>query len=147
MAASDSAINTSNYFVEISSDGGNTWEKLGELTGCSLSRSHSTRETTDLYSGGATERAEGLKNWSLSGDGNVAYADEAGFVKPDDLHTHWDDRDKLDVRFATANTGDFQYSGKAYITEFGLENNSAEENQTYSITFEGSGALTAAAVS
>jgi len=147
MAASTKAINTSAYYLEISSDGGTTWEKLGELTGCSLSRTHSTRETTDLSSGGNTERAEGLKSWQFSGDGNTAYADVAGFVKPDDLHTHWDNRDELDVRFSTGNTGDFEYSGKAYISDFGIENGSPEENQTYSITFEGNGALTAAAVS
>lgn len=146
MAASSKAINTSAYYVEISTDGGSTWEKLGELTGCSLSRSHSVRETTDLYSGGNREVAEGLKSWNLSGEGNVAYAEESGFVKPDTLHGHWDDRDELDIRFSTGNDGDYEYSGKAYISEYGLENNSAEENQTYSITFEGTGALTEAAV-
>lgn len=146
MAASAKAINSSAYYVEVSDDGGTTWEKLGELTGCSLSRNHEVRTTTDLYSGGAREIAEGLTSWELSGEGNVAYAAESGFIKPDGLHALWEARTEVDIRFTTANTGDFGYSGKAYITSLEFSNGSPEENQTYSVGFAGNGALVDAAV-
>jgi len=146
MAASDVAINGDDVFVEISTDGGTTWEKLGELTNCSLTRNHETRDVTDKYDAGVRALAEGNTNWELSGEGNVAYATEAGFVKPNALDGHLGSRTKLDVRFTTDVVGDYQYSGQAYVTSFELSAGTGE-TQTYSITFQGTGALSSSAVS
>lgn len=147
MAASDTPIDGSSYYVEVSEDSGTTWLKLGNLTASGFSANHATREVTDVYSAGANaEFAPGKKSATLSGEGNVAYAAEAGFVKPNELHGYWDDRTKLDIRFTTANTGDFQYSCKAYVNDFSLSNPNLGETQTYSISFQVTGAVTAAAV-
>lgn len=146
MAASDAAVNASNYYFEYSTDGGSTWLKLGELTNCSLLRGMEVRDTTDNYSGGNREIREGKKQWSFSGEGNVAYAAEAGFAKPNDLDDLLDDRTKADWRLTTGNTGDYQYSGEGYVSSFEISGGT-EENQTYSIEIQGNGALANAAVS
>ncbi len=145
MAASDVAINGDDVFVEISSDGGTTWEKLGELTNCSLTRNHEPREVTDKYDAGVRKLAEGNTNWELSGEGNVAYASEPGFVKPNDLEGHLGSRTKLDARFTTSVVGDYQYAGQAFVTSFELSAGTGE-TQTYSITLQGTGALTSSDV-
>lgn len=147
MAASSTPIDGKDYFVEVSTDSGVTWLKLGNLTNCEFSASHEVRETTDKFSADAdAEYAPGKKSRTMSGEGNVAYATEAGFAKPNDLQGYLDDRTLLGIRYTTANTGDFQYSGSAYVTEFSLSAPNTGENQTYSISFQLTGAVTAAAV-
>jgi len=146
MAASDVAINGDDVFVEISADGGSTYEKLGELTNCSLTRNHETRDVTNKFHGGVRHLAEGNTNFELSGEGNVAYASEAGFVKPNDLEDLLGSRTKIDLRFTTEVSGDYQYSGQAFVTSFELSAGTGE-TQTYSITFQGTGALSSSAVS
>ena len=146
MAASSTPINGTAYYVEVSADSGTTWNKLGDLTNCSLTRGMDTRETTDKNSSGNSEFEAGKKNWSLSGEGNLTYATESGFVKENDLEGYWDARTKLDIRFSTANAGDYQNSGVGFITQFDLTA-PTEDNMTYSINFQGSGSLTSAAVS
>ena len=52
----------------------------------------------------------------------------------------------LYFRFTNANAGDYQFSGAGYITS--LEQSSGvEDNLTFSISIEGTGALTGATIS
>ena len=141
MAASEGAINGAAYYVELSSDGGTTWLKLGELTNCSFEASHETRETTDKFSGGNAEFAEGKKSATMSGEGNVAFASESGFAKPNDLFGFLNNRTKLDARMSTANAGDFQWGGKAYVNSFSMGAGNEGENATYSVGLQMSGAI------
>ncbi|MDR9375196.1 MAG: phage tail tube protein [Schleiferiaceae bacterium] len=140
MAGSEVAINGDNVFVEVSTNGGGTWLKLGELTECSLALSHEPRELTDRFNPGVRAVAKGEIAWELSGEGNVAYASMEGFVKPHTLVDHFVSRNQLDVRFATDTPGDYQYSGKAFLSSFELTAGTGE-TQTYSISFTGSGNL------
>ena len=147
MAASDTPIDGSGYYAEVSEDGGTTWLKLGNLTAAGFSANHATREVTDVFSaGGNAEFAPGKKSSTFSGEGNVAYAAEAGFAKPNTLYGYLNDRTLLDLRLSTGNAGDFQYSCQAYVNDFSLSNPNLGETQTYSISFQVTGAVTAAAV-
>ena len=62
---------------------------------------------------------------------------------PDDIMSALNARTLVDVEFneASDTTGDFKYTGKAYITSCSL-NAPNEDAATYSISLQGSGALT-----
>ena len=148
MAASTSPINGSDYVVEISTDGGSPWTGLANAQNASLTRGKDVRDVTNKYSGGYRELGTGgKKSWSMSTDGLVVFSDADSRLTPDDLHGFWEQDALLDFRFTRhdGNTGDFQYSGKGVISQFD-ENGGTEDDQTYSITIEGSGALTDAAL-
>lgn len=133
--------------MEVSTDGGTTWLKLGELTNCSYEGTHEPREFTDKYSNANSEFGPGKKSSTMSGEGNTAFASEAGFVKPNDLEGYRDGRTNLSIRMSTGNAGDFQWSGSGYVTTFSLTAPNVGENMTYSIAFQLSGAVVNAAVS
>jgi TP901-1 family phage major tail protein len=143
MAASTDVINGSAYIIEISTDSGTTWTGLAHAQEASVSRGMATRETTSKSSGGWRELGSGKRQWTFSGSGLTVFS--SSDITPDALQDILDNRQKIDVRFTTANTGDFQESGEAYLTQLDSEA-PLEENLTYSFTFEGTGALTKAAV-
>jgi hypothetical protein len=147
MAASSVPINGAAYYTEVSTDGGSTYLKLGELTNCGFEGSHEVRETTDKYSGGNSEFASGKKAFTMSGEGNLAFAAEAGFAKPNDMFGYLNDRDELDIRFSTGNAGDYQFAAKGFVNSFALAAGNEGENATYSIGFQISGAVTPSVVS
>ena len=66
-------------------------------------------------------------------------------VAPDNLMSALNSRTEIDVEFneASATTGDTKYTGKAYITSCSL-NAPNEDAATYSISLQGTGALTIA---
>ena len=65
---------------------------------------------------------------------------------PDNLMSALSARTQIDVEFnqASSTTGDYKYTGKAYITSCTL-NAPNEDAATYSISLQGTGALTIAA--
>jgi len=146
MAASATPINGSAYRIEISTDGGSTYDLVGCATSHSLSVNHSTRDTTCKSAGGWAASAEGLRDWSTSGEGLVTYSVVADTAKPNDLFDLIANRTKVNIKFTTDNTGDYEYSGEAYLESYEQEA-PLEDNLTYSFSFKGSGALTQTAVS
>lgn len=111
---------------------------IGALTSNSISFSSSPRETTSKDSGGWKTIKEGLRNWSLSGEGFFAEDATYGF---EDLMDAYIARDEVTIMESSAVTGDITYSGAARITS--LERTSPmEETVTFSVSFEGSGTIT-----
>lgn len=146
MAASANPINATNYVLKISTDGGTTFNALAELQNATLSTSMETRDTTTKDSAGWRELGEGLRQWSMTGSGLVVFAPSGSMLAPDDVFTLLGNRTKVTLQFTTANTGDYEWEGDAYVTELSLEGGT-EDNLTFSVTFEGTGPLTQAAVS
>ena len=141
-----SIMNSTDVVIQISEDGGTTYDIIGRATSASLSVSMETRSTTTKDSAGWDENLEGLKSWSLSGDGLVTYSISGDYDTPDDLFTLLSNRTLVKVKFGSATSGEIDYTGDAYLVSYEQEAG-VEENVTYSFGFTGTGVLTQASVS
>ena len=114
---------------------------------CTLTVNNTTREITNKESAGYKEVLESLRDWSIDVDGAYAWTNASGTALTDGV----DDliqtnilanRVQFDVIFGdTASTSDVSYAGKVYITSASITGGS-EDTATYSLTLEGTGALT-----
>ena len=114
---------------------------------CTLTVNNTTREITNKESAGYKEVLESLRDWSIDVDGAYAWTDASGTALTDGV----DDliqtnilanRLQFDVIFGdTASTSDVSYAGKVYITSASMTGGT-EDTATYSLTLEGTGALT-----
>ena len=138
-------MNSTDVVIQISEDSGTTYDIIGRATSASLSVSMETRDTTTKDSAGWQENLEGLKSWSLSGDGLVTYSITGDYDTPDDLFTLLNNRTLVKVKFGSATSGEIDYTGDAYLVSYEQEAG-VEENVTYSFSFTGTGALTQASV-
>jgi len=143
--ASTSIMNSTDVVIQISEDSGTSYDIIGRATSASLSVSMETRDTTTKDSAGWQENLEGLKSWSLSGDGLVTYSIAGDYDTPDDLFTLLNNRTLVKVKFGSATSGEIDYTGDAYLVSYEQEAG-VEENVTYSFSFTGTGALTQASV-
>jgi TP901-1 family phage major tail protein len=144
--AATSIMNSTDVVIQISEDGGTTYDIIGRATSASLSVSMETRDTTNKDSAGWQENLEGLKSWSLSGDGLVTYSISGDYDTPDDLFTLLSNRTLVKVKFGSETSGEIDYTGNAYLVSYEQEAG-VEENVTYSFGFTGTGVLTQASVS
>lgn len=111
-------------------------------TSASLSINMDTRETTNKESSGWRQLLEATKSWSLEGESFHSY-DSSNFDFKD-LFTKLSSRDAVTIQFslgASPATGDYYYSGSAYITSLTLDS-PLEDSVTFSASFEGTGVLT-----
>ena len=113
---------------------------------CTLNVNHSPREITNKESGGFKEILEGLRDFSIDVDGAYAWTDASGTALTngaDDLvNSNILTRATVDFIFGdTQATSDVSYSGSGYITSVSLTGGT-EDSATYSLTIEGTGALT-----
>ena len=105
-----------------------------------------TRDITTKESAGNAEFLEGLKSFTLSGDGLVVYTIAGDFDTPDNLYNILNNRTKVKVKFGSTTSGEIDYTGDAFLTSYEQEAG-VEDNTTYSFSFQGTGALTQASVS
>ena len=139
-------MNATDVVIQISEDGGTSYDVIGRCTSASLSVSMETRDTTTKDSAGWQENLEGLKSWSVSGDGLVTYSVGADTDGPNDLFTLLNNRTKVKIKFGSTTTDELDYTGDAFLVSYEQEAG-VEDNVTYSFSFTGTGALTQAAVS
>lgn len=145
MAAGTEVMNATDVILQISEDSGTSYDTIGKCTSCSLTVSRDVRDITTKDSSAWRELLTGLKSWSLSGEGLVTYNTETDIDKPNDLYTLLNNGTKIKVKFGTTNAGDYDYTGDCYITSYEQEAG-VEDNNTYSFSLEGTGALTQAVV-
>jgi len=143
--AATSIMNSTDVVIQISEDSGTSYDIIGRATSASLSVSMETRDTTTKDSAGWQENLEGLKSWSLSGDGLVTYSITGDYDTPDELFTLLSNRTLVKVKFGSATSGEIDYTGDAYLVSYEQEAG-VEENVTYSFGFTGTGVLTQASV-
>ena len=107
---------------------------IGGQQGCSINRETETSDTTTKDSGVWSEaEAIGL-SWSVDCDGLVVVGDEG----LEALENAWENMQQVDIKYGSASN---YKTGKAIITS--LSSNSAKkEKTTYSVSFQGVGALT-----
>lgn len=111
------------------------WTAVGGQRGATLNRSADTIETTSKDSTGYKSYAYGFKDWSIDADG-LLVTDDAGYGELEDAFIAGTTI-KVDVVMAS---GD-KYSGDVIITDFPIEA-PYDDMTTYSVTLQGSGALT-----
>ena len=146
MAVTSTPINGTDVILEISEDSGSSYDKIMFLTSANLSTSRDVRDISNKSSAGWKEILEAQKSWSMSADGFTTYSTATDQDNTSDIFGFLNNRTKLYFRFTNANAGDYQFSGAGYITS--LEQSSGvEDNLTFSISIEGTGALTGATIS
>ena len=127
-------------------------------TSAKLSISMSTKDVTSKDSGYNTDKIAGRLDWNMSTDGLLSYAlavDDALQTSIDELYVLMLARKSINIVFATksgaspdwtvsavAVAGKKSFTGKGFITS--IEQNADNDSATYSITIEGTGALTLA---
>tara|TARA_R110002074_G_C12013229_1_gene615628 strand:+ start:14 stop:445 length:432 start_codon:yes stop_codon:yes gene_type:complete len=114
---------------------------------CTLTVNNTTREITNKESAGYKEVLESLRDWSIDVDGAYAWTNASGTALTDGV----DDliqtnilanRLQFDVIFGdTQSTSDISYAGKVYITSASMTGGT-EDTAVFSLTLEGTGALT-----
>tara|TARA_R110000851_G_scaffold75649_3_gene166715 strand:+ start:4381 stop:4812 length:432 start_codon:yes stop_codon:yes gene_type:complete len=135
-------LNGTDLFLKVGTTAGVGTLIVAHATSCSLDVSMDERDLTTKNSGGWKEIGGGLKSWSLSTD--ALYDPSAGANNEfNELFTHLDGRTELFVEFTrtTESSGEFIYTGKAYITSLSLSGG-VEDSATYSISLAGTGVLT-----
>ena len=138
-------VNATDVVLKIDSSAGtSSYTKILHATSASLSISREMRDSTTKDSQAFSESLAGLVSWELSGDGFVDFDNSATGHETDELigfmirgaGSNTDDP-KVSVEFGASGK---TYSGKAFITSISLDAG-VEENATYSISLQGTGAL------
>jgi TP901-1 family phage major tail protein len=115
---------------------------IAHLTSNSLTFDMSTRDASTKDSNGWKESLEGQKSFSGSAEGFFAEDASYGY---EDLFGVFAARTKVVVTWTTDISGDNEYSGSCYITSL-ERTDGLEESSTFSVSFEGTGAVTKATV-
>ena len=114
--------------------------KVAHLTANDFSISVQTRETTNKDTGGWDTFLASNGTWTMGGEGNFAEDAAYGY---EDLYDVMVAKTAVTVMTSSEVTDDKTYSGSAIITS--LERSHPDkENVTFSVTFQGTGALTKA---
>jgi len=116
-------------------------------TSATLNVNHSPRSTSNKEDGGWETAMEGYRNWDVSCDAMYAWLDPAGSAISNEtlseiftgyIHT----RASFTLTFGVTSTtaGDTKYTGTAWLTSASLSAPN-EDTATFSVSFQGSGAL------
>tara|TARA_R110001599_G_scaffold172754_2_gene364167 strand:- start:165 stop:575 length:411 start_codon:yes stop_codon:yes gene_type:complete len=115
---------------------------VAHLTSNSLTLDHSTRDASTKDSAGWKESLEGQIAFSGSAEGFFAEDASYGY---EDLYGEFILRSKVVVTWTTNISDDKEYSGSCYITSL-ERTDGLEESSTFSVSLEGTGAITKATV-
>ena len=116
---------------------------INNLTTTSASFTNETRDTTTKDSGGYREFLSTIKTATFSAEGLVALDATYGL---DELWIAYDAQTAVAIIYTTAETGDIQFAQSAIITQ--LDSSAADnDNTTFSLSLQGTGAVTKSAVS
>lgn len=115
---------------------------IGCATSSELSVNVDLADATCKDDGGWADHIHGLRDWSVSTDGLVAYD---GTNNIGDLYTLLSGRTSVTLKFTTNVTGDLVFSGTASVASISVSAE-MEAAVTYSVEFTGKGPLTKATV-
>ena len=146
MAVTAAPINSTDVVVQITEDSGSTYDTVGSCTSASFSWSMDPRDITTKDSSGDRELAGGKIQGSISFDGLTRYDTATDVDRINDIYALADTRTSVGIRYGKVNTGDFVVTADGYFTSISLDSG-VEDNHTFSVSFEISGAITMAAVS
>ena len=136
MASSPNIINGTLMGIYVDVTGTDTL--VSNQTNATMSINMDVRDISSKDSGGWKDSAEGQRSFSFSAD---AYVDFAAGYTIDDLYAFMNTRTQLTVRMSTETSTHKYYEGCAYLTSIEMSAG-VEDSVTFSITLEGTGALT-----
>jgi len=113
---------------------------IGASKGATLSIDSDVIDVTTKDSAGWREILPGLRSWSISVEALLTF-DESPKRPYDYLYDALVNRTKIAVKFSTEVSGDDKFFGDVYVTSAPIEA-PMEDAMAYSITLEGTGALT-----
>jgi TP901-1 family phage major tail protein len=119
--------------------------KLMHSTSCSLSLNADTIDISTKDSLGFRDLLGGQKSFSLSADGLMDFASTGSTTDPDELFTNMMNRTSVTFTFALDVQSGYKYTGSAFITSLEVSGG-VEDAPTYSVSLEGTGAITQTAV-
>ena len=136
-------FNGTDLILTVSPSDGGANAKLMHSTSVSLSINADTIDVSTKDSAGFRDLIGGQKSFSLSADGLMDFAGVAADTEPDELFTQMMNRTAVTFVFGLASpaSGDYTYSGSGFITSLELSGG-MEDAPTYSVSIEGTGALT-----
>ena len=136
-------FNGTDLVLTLSSTSGGSEFKTLHATSCSISMNVDTIDVSTKDSAGFRALIGGQKSFSLSADGLMDFAGVAADTEPDELFTQMMNRTAVTFVFGLASpaSGDYTYSGSGFITSLELSGG-MEDAPTYSVSIEGTGALT-----
>jgi TP901-1 family phage major tail protein len=142
--ATDGVINGTKFGVYVAGT------KVAYATSASISMNHNLRDTSTKDSGGWRDQLEGQRDWEVSVEGMLIFTNLDGTaitgVAFDDLYTTYiATRTQFELKFSTEVTGDYKWTGQAFLTSLSADTPN-EDSSTWSGSFSGTGALTAAVV-
>lgn len=145
-------ISGSNLVLSVDLDGTSpySYTAVGGSTTCTLNINQETIDVTNKQSQGNKEFINGARSWTLDceayfTDGTSDSADipVGGATADSGWYPVLESGDKIHVKFAntTGQTGAREYTGEGYITSISI-NAGVSEWATYSVSIQGTGALT-----
>lgn len=111
---------------------------ISSTTSHDLEYTQALRDATTKSSGAYEESLPALRSWSISFDAMVAYDDTEGYKQ---LRSLIAARTEVTLLFTSLESGDPQWSGKAYLENVS-KTAGVEESVTMSGSFKGTGELT-----
>jgi TP901-1 family phage major tail protein len=122
---------------------GGTEEKLMHSQNVSISMNVDTIDISNKDSSGFRDLLGGQKSFSLSADGLMDFNSAGTDTEVDELFDQMFGRTAVTFTFglASTTTGDYTYSGSGFITSLEVSGGT-EDAPTYSVSIEGTGALT-----
>ena len=130
------AVNARFAKISVDSSGGTT--EVNGTTNTGIQMTMSPRETSTKDDNGYRTLAPGQKALTLQIEGNNNPAAANGFKE---LQAFWQADTEVDWKYSNGQTGDNEYSGKGYIVDLNLGGEN-EQNETWSVTLEVTGAPT-----
>jgi hypothetical protein len=128
-------INSSEVYLNISTDGGKTFNLVAYAIDAAFNSGSAFRDVTTKYSGGNRILIPSKKTWSLSTTCFVVF--DADGLTPVDLFAVIDTRQLIFVEMMGANAEqDFYVVGRAYLTAAPIAGGT-EDNQQYTASLEG----------
>jgi predicted secreted protein len=140
-------FNGTDLILKVSETSEGTEYKLLHSQNVSLSVNADTIDVSTKDSSGWRDLIGGQKSFSLSADGLYDYSPTAGTTTdPSDLVTQMLNRTEVTFTFTyggSLSAGDTYYTGSGLVTSFEVSGG-VEDAPTYSVSIEGTGALTQA---
>lgn len=122
-----------------------TWELVACATSGTFTGSMEVLDATTKDNDGQREILTGGLTWSMSAEGLIQFDVTSDVKGAIDLFDLWTAKTRLRLSWTTGVDGDYMYYGQAYITSY-EESAGLNEIASYSVTFEGDGAITKAII-
>lgn len=136
---------------DVSTDDASTvWLPVAASKSCTLNVNADTPDASTKGSAGWAEFDEGQKNWDVSFDGLVDFADSTALASGtsanfSDLYTYLDGRNTIKVAIGVEGTDEEYFYGDAFVNSISATAD-LEQPVSFSGTAQGTGALTKASI-